>query len=289
MMKALLSTLFLNIELNTRATLFKLLLLLSFTLILPLQQAQAKTVVLVHGFLSDAHVWSTSGFIKALHQTGYTNGGVYDFNPMGMLVPYPVKSTNNVFYSVELPSQTNLQTQEGILLQYLQHIYSQRQEPLTLVGHSAGGIISRLYLLDPMRVPVNGLITIATPHLGTPTANIAHLASNSPIGMMVSMAGEDALQDSRGLFSDLKEEKPGTFIFWMNHQPHPDIHFASIIRKNESISKPNKFDFIVPPFSQDMNNISSLKGKSGVAITTDNHALNYKDGLVVVDILKHIN
>ena len=284
-MEALLSTLILK----SKAKLFRLLILFLVVLAFPLQQAQAKTVVLVHGFLSDSQIWKTSGFTRALQKTEYIDGGVYSFNPVGMLIPYPsARAPKNIFYTVELPSQTNLQTQESLLVQYLQQIYSQRQEPLTLVGHSAGGVISRLYLLDPVHMPVNALITIATPHLGTPTANLAYLAGNSPIGMMVSMAGEDALQDSRGLFSDLKEEKPGTFLYWMNHQPHPDIHFASIIRKNESISKPNKFDFIVPPFSQDMNNIWSLKGRSGVAITTDNHALNYKDGLVVVDILKHI-
>ena len=284
-MSHLLSTLFLN----SKTKLLHFIAILLISLVLPLQQAQAKTVVLVHGFLSDSRIWGMSGFTQALQRASYTNGGVFNFNPIGMLVPYPVKPTKNIFYSVELPSQTNLQTQEGILLQYLQQIYSQRQEPLTLVGHSAGGVVSRLYILDPTHVPVNGLITIATPHLGTPTANIAYLAGNSPIGMMVSMAGEDALQDSRGLFSDLKEEKPGSFLYWMNHQPHPEVHFASIIRKNDSITRPNKFDFIVPPFSQNMNNIWSLKGRSGVAITTENHALNYKDGLIVVDILRHIN
>lgn len=250
--------------------------------------AQAKTLVLVHGFLGDAMTWRKSGFTRPLEFSGWQDGGSYGFNPWGMLTPRGINLKGKVFFTVNLPSQANLQIQESILRQYLQHLYSQRVEPITLVAHSAGGLTARLYVLNPTRQPVNGLITIATPHLGTPTANVAHLAGNSPIGMMASMVGGDELQDSRGLFSDLKEEKPYNFLYWMNHQPHPDIHYASIIRKNESISKFNKFDYVVPPNSQDMNNIWALRSRSGIALSKQNHSLNGKDGQIVVDILKYI-
>ena len=268
-----------------RESLFGPILIFAFSFFTPLS-LQAKTLVLVHGYLSDASIWNTSGFSQVLKRNGFVQGDTYNFNTWGMMVPRPIASNIDAFYCVELPSQTNLQTQEGILLQYLQHLFVQRQEPLTLVGHSAGGLVARLFLLDPKAVPVNGLITIATPHLGTPTADLAYLAGNSPIGMMMSMAGEKTLQDSRGLLSDLKEEKLGNFLFWMNRQSYPDILYASIIRNNATPTKPNKYDFVVPAYSQDMNNVWSLRGRSGVAITTANHALSYKDGLVVLDILK---
>lgn len=194
----------------------------------------------------------------------------------------------DVFFTVNLPSTANLQIQEGILLEYLENLYSQRQEPITLVGHSAGGLVARLYVLDPRKQPVNALITIASPHLGTPAANVAHLAGRSPIGMMADMAGADSLKDARGLFADLKEEKPRNFLYWMNHQPHPDIHYASIVRRNNKLTKPNKFDFVVPPNSQNMNNIWALRNRSGIALSTDNHSINGKDGRILTDILKHI-
>jgi len=250
--------------------------------------AQAKTLVLVHGYLSDGMSWRTSGFTKPLEFSGFKDAGNYGFSPWGMIQPQSLNYPGDIFVSVNLPSKANLQMQEGILMQYLQHLYAFRIEPITLIGHSAGGLISRLYVLDPAHLPVEALITIATPHLGTPAANVAYLAGNSPIGMMASMTGVDALQDSRGLFSDLKEEKPNNFLYWMNHQPHPQIHYASIIRKNEKITKPNKFDFVVPPNSQDMNNIWALKKRSGIAMTLDNHSINGKDGAMVVEILKHI-
>ncbi len=252
------------------------------------QSLQAKTLVLVHGFLSGDKYWRTSGFTKPLELAGWKDAGSYNFDPHGMLTPRGINLKQNIFITVNLPSEANLQIQEGVLMQYMQHLQMIRKEAVTLIGHSAGGLVARLYIIDPAHLPVNGLITIATPHLGTPTANIAYLAGNSPVGMMVSIAGEEVLQDARGLFSDLKEEKPHNFLYWMNHQPHPNIHYASIIRKNKAISKPNKYDFIVPPFSQNMNNVWALKNRSGVAFSEDGHSLNGKDGLIVVDILKYI-
>jgi len=248
----------------------------------------AKTVVLIHGFTGNGMDWRKSGFTKLLEVSGWKDGGSYGFNQWGMLTPRGVQLSGNVFFTVNLPSIANIQTQEGILKQYLQHLYSQRIEPITLVGHSAGGITARLYVLDPARQPVNGLITIAAPHLGTPAANLAYLAGNSPIGMMASMIGENELQDGRGLFLDLKEEKPYNFLYWMNHQAHPDIHYASIIRRNDSIAGPNKFDFIVPANSQNMNHIWALRNRSGIALSKDNHSLNGKDGKIVADVLSFI-
>lgn len=247
--------------------------------------AQARTLVLIHGFLGNDMNWRTSGFVEPLKMTGWKDGGGYGYGPQRMFLPRYPRLKGDVFYTVNLPSQANLQIQEQVLSHYLGHLYSQRGESMTLIGHSAGGVVARLYAIDPMHLPLNGLITIASPHLGTPAANVAYVAGNSPLGMVASFAGGDELKDSRGLFSDLKEEEPNTFVYWMNHQPHPILHYASIIRSNAKLSKPNKFDFIVPPHSQDMNNIWALKGRSGTAVVTENHSLNGKDGGIVVQIL----
>lgn len=249
---------------------------------------QAKTLVLVHGFTANGMNWRSTNFTKPLLSAGWKDGGGYGYSPQSMLLASGSLLKGDVFFTVELPSRAALQIQESLLAKYLAHLYSQRHEAISLVGHSAGGVVARLYILNPAHQPVNTLITIAAPHLGTPAANIAHLAGNSPIGMMTSMMGEDTLQNARGLFSDLKEEKPYNFLYWMNRQLHPDIHYASIIRNNKSIKRPKQFDFIVPPESQDMNNVLALKNRSGVAYTTQSHSLNHKDGLVVLEVLRYI-
>ena len=251
-------------------------------------QLQAKTLVLVHGFLSGDMYWRSSGFSKPLQAAGWVDAGSYNFDPRGMLIPRGINLKKDIFITVNLPSEANLQIQEGILLQYMQHLYMIRKEPISLIGHSAGGVVARLYVIDPAHVPVKALITIASPHLGTPTANIAYLAEKTPLGMMASIVGEDTLSNARGLLSDLKEEAPGNFLHWMNHQPHPNIQYVSIIRKNDSITKPAKFDYIVPPFSQNMNNVWALRGASGVAYSNESHALNGNDGLIVLNVLNSI-
>ncbi len=270
--------------------LLKIYLLLLISLIFSVSSAQAKTLVLVHGYMSDGMSWRHSGFTQSLRDAGWQDGGGYGYSPQSMLLPRALYTKGNVFFSVELPSQTTLQTQENLLARYLSHLYSQRQEPIILVGHSAGGIVSRLYTLNPSRQLINGLITIASPHLGTPAANIAHLVGTSPFGMMASMVGGEELRNSRGLFFDLKEERPYNFLYLMNRQPHPDIYYASIVRSNKALASPDNFDFIVPPSSQDMSNIWALKNRSGVAVakTTDSHSLSRKDGRITADILKHI-
>jgi pimeloyl-ACP methyl ester carboxylesterase len=268
---------------------FKLRLLLLFPLIFSVLSVQAKTLVLVHGYMSNGMDWRHSGFTQPLRNAGWQDGGGYGYSSQAMLLPRGLLLKGDVFFTVELPSQANIQVQESLLARYLSHLYSQRQEPITLVGHSAGGVVSRLYTLNPAHQPINGLITIASPHLGTPAANIAYLAGNSPLGMMASMVGGEELQNSSGLFSDLREEEPYNFLFLMNRQPHPNIHYASIIRINKILARPDHFDFIVPPSSQNMNNVWALRNRSGVAKTTDSHSLNSKDGFLTVEILNFIN
>ena len=112
---------------------------------------------------------------------------------------------------------------------------------------------------------------------------------DSPLGMMASIVGGEELRNSRGLFSDLEEEQPYNFLFSMNRQPHPDIHYASIVRINKALARPDKFDFIVPPSSQNMNNVWALRNRSGVVRTANNHSLNRQDGFFTVEILRFIN
>ncbi len=263
-------------------------LLLLIFLIFPVFSVQAKTLVLVHGYMSNGTSWRQSGFTQPLLNAGWQDGGGYGYSSQSMFLPRGLYFKGDIFYTVELPSQATLQIQESLLVRYLAHLYAQRQEPITLVGHSAGGVVARLYAIDPAHQAINGLITIASPHLGTPAANIAYLAGNSPLGMMASMVGGEELRNSRGLFSDLKEEKPYNFLFVMNRQPHPNIYYASIIRINKILASPGNFDFIVPPSSQNMNNVWALRNRSGIAKTTDSHALSSKDGFITADILKFI-
>jgi pimeloyl-ACP methyl ester carboxylesterase len=250
---------------------------------------QAKTMVLVHGYLADGMSWRSSKATQGLIQAGWKDGGEYGFNHIGMLTPNNPQAGANVFFTVNLPSKAPIQVQTSILGRYLEHLYAIRNEPFIFVGHSAGGIVARLYLLIPAHVPASALITISTPHLGTPTANIAFSAGDSPIGIMLDLAGQDDIRDSRGLYSDLKEAVPNTFLYWLNQQIHPRIHYVSIVRANKTKTKLSQYDFVVPYESQNMNNVWALRGQSLLYLTKENHFLSDKDGEFLVDVLQRIS
>ncbi|RTZ66992.1 MAG: hypothetical protein DSZ29_01800 [Aquificaceae bacterium] len=249
---------------------------------------QAKTIVLIHGYLANGNSWRTTQATRGLLAAGWKDGGNYSYSPQGMKPAENPIAIPDAFYTVDLPSKAPIEVQARILGQYLDHLYAIRDEPIIFIGHSAGGIVARLYLVTLGHVPARALITIGTPHLGTAVANLALLAGNSPLGMMLDMAGQDDITDSRGLYADLKEAKPNTFLYWLNQQIHPKIPYVSVIRVNPSKRKLTHYDFIVPSESQNMNNVWALRGQSMVYLTPEGHFLSDKDGLFIVDILKRI-
>lgn len=260
------------------------LLLTLAALLLPIT-VWGKTVVLIHGFQSNGMEWRTSGVTPVLRQFGWTDGGHFLLTAQGPynLLPllYPAQQ---VFYTVDLPSRAPIALQASLLDSHLQTIYAQRQEPLTLVGHSAGGVVARQWLVRQPNVPVDTLITIASPHLGTPLANLAKLASNSPMGVMADPMGFGRwFEDAENVYRDLRREKPGKFLYWLNHQPHPVLRYVSIVRDNEP--RPDRFDFAVPRYSQNMNNVFALYGRSEVIPVQGDHFTSVKDGYVLGKLL----
>jgi triacylglycerol esterase/lipase EstA (alpha/beta hydrolase family) len=189
-----------------------------------------------------------------------------------------------VFYTLDLPPRSPIALQASLLDSYLQAIYALRQEPLTLVGHSAGGVVARTWLVRTPTVPVNALITIASPHLGTPLADIAKLATNTPMATLGNNMGLDKwLEDAENFYDDLRPEKPGKFLYWLNHQPHPAIRYVSVVRDNQP--RPDQYDFTVPRNSQNMNNVFALYGHSEVVSVKGTHFPDIEDGFALAVIL----
>ncbi|MGB3917813.1 MAG: alpha/beta fold hydrolase [Thiothrix litoralis] len=245
----------------------------------------AQTVVLVHGFQSSGMDWRKQGVTPVLQQYGWVDGGNVVLTSQGVYNPTnPKERSERIFYTVELPRRAPIRLQAEWLERDLQYIYAQRQEPLTLVGHSAGGLVARDWLVSANSVPVDTLITIATPHVGTPSATIASLATDTPMGFFAEMMGMGKWSaDAENLYDDMRPEKPGRFLYWLNHQPHPAIRYVSVIRDNQL--RPDKFDFVVPTYSQDMNNTFALHGKSERWTDKGSHFLGIPDGYVLARIL----
>jgi triacylglycerol lipase len=133
-------------------------------------------------------------------------------------------------------------------------------------------------------IKVTALITIAAPNLGTDSAEIGLMAEASPLGMFAPLLGIDTLSKSRRLYADLVRERPGTLLYWLNHQRHPDARYISIVR-DDSVSLG---DFIVPAYSQDMDNVYALRGRVQTVSAPGEHALGPADGRLLVRLIKQV-
>ena len=106
--------------------------------------AQAQTVVFVHGYMAEGSIWQYSGVVDRMRQNGWAFAGRYGFNAQYDVVQDVKKLRGNATVTVELPWEDSIANQAELLNRYLKAIYRNRPEPITLVGHSAGGVVARL-------------------------------------------------------------------------------------------------------------------------------------------------
>jgi pimeloyl-ACP methyl ester carboxylesterase len=257
---------------------------------LSMSVARADVLVLVHGYLGSAQSWDTSGITVELERNGWQRAGLYFAGPAGMrLIPAPGNTGDQKYYTVELPSTAPVLIQAFHLRQILHSITALHgNEPISIAGHSAGGVVARVALVRGDMDNIKSLITIASPHLGTGRAEQALDATDIPfpLSMVTDFFGGsayDTVMRSRSLFVDLVRQRPGTLLYWLNNQPHPDIEYFSVVRGQPAIISG---DYVVPGYSQDMNNVPALQGRSFlIRVNSSNHGLNVLDGSVIASVL----
>ncbi|MGB5277074.1 MAG: alpha/beta fold hydrolase [Gammaproteobacteria bacterium] len=256
--------------------------------------AKADILVLVHGYLGSADSWEASGVNSVLEANGWKRGGLISSSPDAVAPVYvgPGKDANNKVYVVDLPAEAPIAVQTDQFLGMLATIQTMHpDDPLIIVGHSAGGIVARMALVRGQPENIKALITIASPHVGTTRANQAIDATDEsgPFGFVKSFfggSGYDTLRRSRGLLYDLAHPHPGSLLYWLNAQEHPDIKYVSVVRLN-----PVGFagDELVPGYSQDMNNVPPIQGNSSVIVTPAGHTLVAQDATTLLEILNRLD
>ncbi len=265
--------------------------LIAFLLLLSLP-VHADVMLLIHGYLGDANSWEKSGINDELDRNGWARAGMFRGGPQGpVLYVTEHKDAKNLVYVATLPSQAPVMVQADVLKAIIDIIQQRhKDEKIILVGHSAGGVIARMALIRHQLKNIKALITIAAPHIGTGRADQALdiTANHGPFNMVKSFVGGgdyDALKHSRGLMIDLRRPEPGNMLYWLNSQPHPDIAYASIIRLNNNGATG---DYYVPGFSQNMNNVPALQGRSSTFTTPTSHFLVRQDADTIITIINHI-
>ncbi len=248
--------------------------------------ASAEVLVLIHGWRSDAGTWARHGVLAGLVQRGWKDGGIYAVTPTGPHHIGPKADGDRVFVRVDLPSEAPIPVQSGLLLPLLDRI--ERDHPgqkLVLVGHSAGGVVARHAVVTHPELPVRAVITLASPNLGSDKADLAALASRTPpIEAMAPMVGADTINRSSDLYHDLQRERPGSFLFWLNRQPHPQsVQWISLVRRGGSLMRDFK---PVPRYSQDLRNVVALGPRAQSWMVPGDHELAPPDGFLIADVVE---
>jgi triacylglycerol lipase len=267
----------------------KSLLLLLFVFGLKPVIASADIAVLVHGYHSSAMAWERSGVSSMLQENDWPRAGLYTTAGQGVrYLPAAGEQATNKVFVVDLPSEAPLNLQADLLQQILLDIGTRYpEEPITLVGHSAGGVVARIIVVRNTIPSVQRLVAIASPNLGTERVIQALDATDIPwpFNYIADFFGGDAyhtVRRSGHLLVDLLPATPGTYLGWLNVQPHPEIEYISMVRgQAHNLGG----DWLVPGISQDLNNVPALSGRAALLTVPANHELTLLDGATLVSIL----
>lgn len=248
----------------------------------------ADTVLLLHGYLGSSYEWQRSGIVQQLDSASWRDAGVLAINDDRVIAKKEksskekIKTTRRV-YSVQLASEQSIDTQAEQLDQYLEYVrHGHPGEQIILVGHSAGGVVARLYMVKNPSDDLGVLVTIASPHLGTKNAEYAQTISENILVWVEGVPCVEKLYRSQDLFFDLIPDRTDNLIAWLNAQEHPPARYYSIIREEtDDVVQ----DFIVPSWSQDMNEVYALRGRSKTYTLKSMHSLSSKDAEILKAIL----
>ena len=247
---------------------------------------RGETLVLIPGYLGDGDDWRDSGFARVLQDQGWADAGSLGVRRGWVQIRGGGPDGGRRFYTLSLESEAPLRYQERQLSAMMELL--QRRNPgesLILVGHSAGGVLGRLYMVRHPDAPVSALISIASPHLGTDSAELGLMAGQSPLRWIASLLGAETLNRSQGLYFDLAREYPGNLLFWLNRQSHPEARYVSVVR---SSNLPLFGDMVVPAESQDMNHVYALYGRAVRLESGGSHGLDQEDGELLMHILRRL-
>jgi len=257
--------------------------------------ASAEVLVLVHGYMGSPASWENSGINGILERNGWPRGGLIipdtnEFIPAPRS-KRPGQRSKNISYMIDMPWMLPLVEQSDYLGKAMQRVLKLRpNENITLIGHSAGALVARLWLIEFKNPAVKRFISIAAPNLGTLRAIDALELTDpvfGPIDAVRSMFGGklyNTVRHSRDLVYDFTppSQRNPNVLYWMNQQPHPDIQYISVVREDRrGIDK----DWLMSADSQDLNNVSALRGKATTYVVPQDHSLNWEDGQLLVSIL----
>lgn len=245
--------------------------------------AAAETVLLVPGYLGSAHSWRGMAITAGLHNAGWIDAGHLTLGPADVVGPVTKPDAEKRFYTLDIPTEAPAVIQADLIARYVRLAKRRHdKDAVVLVGHSAGGVVARLAMVRHKGLAVDTLITIASPHLGTATADLARDISNSPLAWVAPFFGANTINRSRMLYHELGREGPHNMLGWLNRTPHPEARYISVVR---TVGHPAAGDSVVVGWRQDMNMVPALRGRATTHYSLGEHYLRPDDGALIAKIL----
>lgn len=178
-------------------------------------------VLLLHGF------WGNNGAFEAQYRHLLTEGGYQSFQVLN--ANYEESNTASF--------QENVQVVDDFIMQLFNKLAKTGiiSSKYDLVGHSMGGILSRLYAQDVNAVAVNRIITLDTPHHGSELANFREpvldyldnrSASLDVVGVACKLLHRELSGPEYGAVNDLKPSSDA--ISWVNSKSCEGIPIHAI-------------------------------------------------------------
>ncbi|TVP78077.1 alpha/beta fold hydrolase [Thioalkalivibrio sp.] len=269
----------------------RLLAALLFLLLIWSPAAPASVMVLVHGYLGDGQSFHKAGVVDALTAAGWHYGGDWRYSQDGKVrLARAGETGERTIYTVSLPVSAPLALQADWLSAMIRSAANRHpDQPVVLVGHSAGGVVSRLSLVRGGAGPVEHLITIASPHLGTVRALQALEATHGggmfgPVRRILTrqaVGGStyDAIRNSPAVLVDLAPPTQHNLLGWLNVQDHPDITYDAVVRNTDFRMGG---DILIPAYSQDLNQVPALRGRATVIASPLEHSLTAEDARLIL-------
>ena len=261
---------------------------------------RAEVLVLIQGLSSSGSDWRVAGMTGELERLGWADGGHLNIDGTGVFTTLSGRSNagQRTFFTVQLPSKSPLRQQLPVLERYIAYLQKTRShESIYLAGHSAGGILARWYMVEHPEAAIAALLTIASPHMGSDAAELGAFVTGSPLGQAMARFGVPELADWQGVLEDLRPERSGTFLHWLNRQPHPPARYIAVVRETRTESGLELERAMLGPLeavvassrSQDMASVISLKGRVETVRVAAGHALAAGDARVLARLLSALN
>ncbi len=247
----------------------------------------ADTVLLVPGYLGSAQSWRGNNIPYGLSRAGWLDAGHLSLGPRGTFIPRRKVQGKKRSYTLDIPTEAPLVVQADLIARYVALVQKRHVgERVILVGHSAGGVASRLAMVRYPALKVYALLTIASPHLGSGMADLGRSVSNSPLSWFAPFMGANTINRSRALYHDLGHEGPHNLLGWLNRAAHPTAHYISVIRTKDGNVATG--DSMTVGWRQNMNFVPALRGRARTFGSIGNHALRPADSVLIAQILSRL-